>query len=423
MNVDTMRRIDYWAGIPLCALLTPLVQLRDKLRGRKNIKQQLKPQRVLLIELSEMGSAVIVDPAMRLAQSRGAELFFLIFASNRHSLALLNTVAPQNVLTIRAESLLTLVTDTLKVLWTIQKLNIDTVIDLELFSRFTALLTGLSGAGRRVGFHSFHNEGLWRGDMLTHKVSCNPHIHIAKNFVALIEAAFASTKQRASPPLGKFIVSDDQIQLAQADVPITEQRALTQRIEQLALAAGLNWQAGQHPLILINANASDLLPQRRWPPARFAELIAQLAQNLPDALFLLTGSANENAYVDQVRTASGCHRALNFAGAVKFAELPALYCIADLMVTNDSGPGHFAAVTPLQTVVLFGPETPKLYGSLGKSIAITANLACSPCVSASNHRKTPCSDNACMQAISVAQVTQTVLHALPSKPSAPPLTT
>jgi hypothetical protein len=54
--------------------------------------------------------------------------------------------------------------------------------------------------------------------------------------------------------------------------------------------------------------------------------------------------------------------------------------------------------------VLFGPETPALYGSIGNSIAITANLACSPCVSAANHRKTPCQDNVCMQKISVAEV-------------------
>ena len=74
------------------------------------------------------------------------------------------------------------------------------------------------------------------------------------------------------------------------------------------------------------------------------------------------------------------------------------------MVTNDSGPGHFSSVTRLHTVVLFGPETPALYGSLGKSIPITANLACSPCVSAANHRKTPCTDNACMRAIRVDDV-------------------
>ena len=61
-------------------------------------------------------------------------------------------------------------------------------------------------------------------------------------------------------------------------------------------------------------------------------------------------------------------------------------------------------MTPLATIVLFGPETPALYGSLGKSIPIFAGLACSPCVSAANHRKTPCLDNVCMQAIQVPQV-------------------
>jgi len=48
---------------------------------------------------------------------------------------------------------------------------------------------------------------------------------------------------------------------------------------------------------------------------------------------------------------------------------------------------------------LFGPETPALYGSLGNSTPIYAGLACSPCVSAGNHRKTPCSDNVCLQVI------------------------
>jgi ADP-heptose:LPS heptosyltransferase len=89
---------------------------------------------------------------------------------------------------------------------------------------------------------------------------------------------------------------------------------------------------------------------------------------------------------------------------VKFNELPALYHLAHVMVTNDSGPGHFSSVTPLPTIVLFGPETPALYGSLGKSIPIFAGLACSPCVSAANHRKTPCTNNLCMQAITVPQV-------------------
>ena len=74
------------------------------------------------------------------------------------------------------------------------------------------------------------------------------------------------------------------------------------------------------------------------------------------------------------------------------------------MVTNDSGPGHFAAVTDMHTFVIFGPETPALYGSLGKTTPIYAGLACSPCVSAANHRKTACRDNVCLQVIKPQQV-------------------
>ena len=70
-----------------------------------------------------------------------------------------------------------------------------------------------------------------------------------------------------------------------------------------------------------------------------------------------------------------------------------------MMLTNDSGPGHFSSVTDLHTFVLFGPETPLLYGSLGNSTPIYAGLACSPCVSATNHRKTPCRDNVCLRVI------------------------
>jgi ADP-heptose:LPS heptosyltransferase len=86
-----------------------------------------------------------------------------------------------------------------------------------------------------------------------------------------------------------------------------------------------------------------------------------------------------------------------------------------MMLTNDSGPGHFSAITELKTYVIFGPETPKLYGSLGNSTAIYAGLACSPCVSASNHRKTPCNDNVCLQVIDVDRVYNTIRQTLDTK--------
>ena len=400
ISVNTMRAIDHWVGVPLCAIASPLVALMD---GIKNIfsRGPEAPKKLLFIELSEMGSAILVDPAMRNAQARGAEIFFLIFKSNRASLTLLNTVKPENIFTIDSSSLGGLIKDTLRFLIIAHRHRIDTVIDLELFSRFTALLTGLSGARRRVGYHIFHGEGLWRGFMLTRKVHYNPHIHISKNFLSLIHAAFA---KQIEVPFSKIQIPDSEVRLEQAIINPIALEKVRERIEKLATAAGVEYTQGKNRLILINPNASDLLPQRRWAQQRFSELIQSVHQQYPSDLILITGSPAEFDYVEKVRVVANIKNALNFAGQVSFTELPPLYTLSDVMVTNDSGPGHFSAVTPLRTVVLFGPETPALYGSIGNSIAITANLACSPCVSAANHRKTPCQDNVCMQAITVSQV-------------------
>jgi ADP-heptose:LPS heptosyltransferase len=408
ISVNTMRAIDHWVGVPLCAIVSPFVAVLD---GIKNIfsSDQSAPKKLLFIELSEMGSAILVDPAMRNAQARGAELYFLIFKSNRASLTLLNTVKPENIFTIDSSSLGGLIKDTLRFLILARKHRIDTVIDLELFSRYTALLTGMCGARRRVGYHIFHGEGLWRGFMLTRKVHYNPHIHITKNFISLIHAAFA---QKIEVPFSKIAIPDSDVRLEQAIIDPSALVKVRERIEKLAKEANIHYTPGKERLILINPNASDLLPQRRWAQQRFSELIQAIHQQYPNDLILITGSPAEVAYVEKVRAVANVKNALNFAGQVSFAELPPLYTLSDVMVTNDSGPGHFSAVTRLRTVVLFGPETPALYGSIGNSIAITANLACSPCVSAANHRKTPCHDNVCMQAITVPQVLDKVIQQL-----------
>ncbi len=408
ISVNTMRAIDHWVGVPLCAIVSPLIALIDSVKNIFNRGPEA-PKKLLFIELSEMGSAILVDPAMRNAKARGAELFFLIFKSNRASLTLLNTVKEENIFTIDSSSLGGLIKDTLRFLILARKHRIDTVIDLELFSRFTALLTGMCGARRRVGYHIFHGEGLWRGFMLTRKVHYNPHIHITKNFLSLIHAAFA---QQIEVPFSKIQIPDSEVRLEQAVINPGALEKVRERIEKMAKEARINYTPGKDRVILINPNASDLLPQRRWAQQRFSELIQAIHQQYPNDLILITGSPAEFVYVEKVRAVAKVKNALNFAGQVSFAELPPLYTLSDVMVTNDSGPGHFSAVTPLRTVVLFGPETPALYGSVGNSIAITANLACSPCVSAANHRKTPCQDNVCMQAITVPQVLDKVMKQL-----------
>ncbi len=107
-----------------------------------------------------MGTTVLAEPAMRKArESLAAELFFVIFARNVGSLELLGTFPPERIFTISDASMFAIARDALRFLAWTRRNRIDTVVDLELFSRFTALLSGLSGARRRVGFYRFHQRG------------------------------------------------------------------------------------------------------------------------------------------------------------------------------------------------------------------------------------------------------------------------
>jgi ADP-heptose:LPS heptosyltransferase len=404
IGVDTMRRIDRVAGVPLCFLASGFLKVWRRLRP----KSPRPIKRILFVELSEMGSTILADPAMRKARERtGAENYFVIFTQNAGSLTITGTIDTGNVFTIGTGSLWRLTRDTFAFLRWTRRNAIDTVVDLELFSRFTALLTGLSGAERRVGFYRFHNEGLYRGEMLTHRVAYNPHIHIAKNFIALIDALLSKVP---TVPYAKTFIGDDQLTLAARPPSAAARERVKAKIANLA---------GRDPsplrLILINANASNMLPQRRWMPERYAELIRRLLAASDDALVLITGAPDERTDAEAIAAECTSNRCIAFAGHTALTDLPALYAQAAVMVSNDSGPAHFAAACGLPTVVLFGPETPRLYQPLGNSTALYAGLACSPCVSASNHRKTACDDNVCMRAISVEQLFKAVEEVLKAR--------
>ncbi len=390
MKVDTMRKIDYYLGIPLCVITSVFTKVFDWLRPTADT-----PSKVLFVELSEMGSTILADPAMKKTRHElNAELFFVIFSKNKPSLDLLNTIPEQNIFTLREEKLGLLIWDSLRFIVWCRRNKIDATVDLELFSRVSALLTAASLAPRRVGFHNFHGEGLYRGHLLTHKVSYNPHLHIAKNFIALIHALPLNQDEQ---PFSKVLIPDSAIQLDQVHFDDAQLAPVRAKISALYP----NYETMPPKLVLINPNASELLPQRRWPKANFEALMQRLLAANEDILILITGAPAEFDEAETLKNKVAHPRCINFAGQLKLQQMPMLYTLSELMVTNDSGPGHFSAITPLKTFVLFGPETPKLYGSLGNSTPIFAGLACSPCVSAANHRKTPCNNPVCMDAIDV----------------------
>jgi ADP-heptose:LPS heptosyltransferase len=166
-------------------------------------------------------------------------------------------------------------------------------------------------------------------------------------------------------------------------------------------------------MVILNPNCSDLLPLRRWPLQSFAELDKRLASEDPGLALVITGSPAERAQAEALALAIGSDLAVSLAGRTTLRELLTLSCASDVLISNDSGPVHFAALTPIRVVALFGPETPALYGPLGDgALSLSLGLACSPCVNLLNRRISPCRDNPCMKRLSVEQVLDAARAAL-----------
>jgi len=101
----------------------------------------------------------------------------------------------------------------------------------------------------------------------------------------------------------------------------------------------------------------------------------------------------------------GSERCFSLAGKTTLRQLLVLYTLAEVLATNDSGPAHFAALTPIDVVTLFGPETPALFAALTpRNHVLWSGIVCSPCVNAFNNRESQCKNNICMQRITVEQV-------------------
>jgi ADP-heptose:LPS heptosyltransferase len=393
LNPNLMRAIDFWVGIPLTFLLTALYRLQ-RMVGLARVPVAA-PRNILVIQLAEMGTMVVAYPALAKLRELfpDATLHFLCFTQIRSSVEMLDIVAPENIATIDARSALSFVRDTLAFPWRARRRRIDTVINMEAFVRYSCVLSFLSGAGRRVGFHRFNQEGLYTGDLLTHKVLYNAHIHAAHSFLDLAHALRAPLDR---VPLVKRPMAMDCLEVPKIT---TDARAAAEIWRKLR---ALDGDIGPgRKLVVLNPNSSAKFPMRRLPLESFTELARRLLED-PEVFVLITGVSSEKPDAQFICTRLGSRRALDLTGQTTMKELLHLFDLAHVLVTSDSGPAHFAALTRIHVVVFFGPEIPGRYRPLTTRVDVVhSGYSCSPCIGPHNQRLSPCNDNQCMKSISV----------------------
>src|SRR5438477_10430591 len=185
-GISKLQRTDRWIGVPLCAILTAFRRIFES-TGPPGPRQV---RRILFVKLAEQGSTVLAYPAIRRATELvGREnVYFVVFEDNRFILDVMEIIPEGNVITIPTHSPWALGLGALQAVLQARRIGIDAAVDMEFFTRFSAMLTFLTGAQSRVGFHTFFGDGPYRGDLMTHRLLYNPHLHISQLFEAMVEA-------------------------------------------------------------------------------------------------------------------------------------------------------------------------------------------------------------------------------------------
>lgn len=400
MKIVLVRILDYVAGIPVCFILSLLYGLR-----RPFPKRRCAYKKFIIIQLSEMGTAILAYPAVKYIKRKfpDAELFYMIFERNRASVDMLGEIPVENVLTISDSSLGMFFNDAVKSILRMHKEEIDVVFDLELFSRASAILSFLSCAPIKVGFHRYRMEGLYRGNFFTHKIQYNFQQHLSKTLLSF--AKVIHTERKDYPTMDEQI-ADEEIVAKSYESSEECVESIWKKLKEI------NPQAGRkNKLVILNPSAG-LLPIRAWPVKNYIRLAQRILEDSNNCI-ILTGGKNDRAVTAEVFSALESGRCIDLTCKTTFPELVDLYNVADVLVTNDSGPAHFASLTSIKNFVFFGPETPVLYRPLGENTRILySNFPCSPCITAFNHRYTTCLENKCLEVISVEEVYTLVREAL-----------
>jgi ADP-heptose:LPS heptosyltransferase len=221
----------------------------------------------------------------------------------------------------------------------------------------------------------------------------NPYTHLTQQFVGLAEAIDSRTIPVAKDAVLPTLDQPPQLPFAPAELQEVSSR----------LDADFPGVKGKS-LVLVSPSGG-ILPIRAWPIEHYRALCTSLLAD-GHAVAVIGLQGDRPFGQDLVAHCQSPH-CVDLTGYTKSVRhLLALFHRASLLVTNDGGPGQFAAVTPVPTIILFGPETPTLYGTLSKnSHCFHLGLPCSPCLTAYNHRTSPCDgDNQCLKRITPEQV-------------------
>ena len=154
-------------------------------------------------------------------------------------------------------------------------------------------------------------------------------------------------------------------------------------------------------------------PSKCWDSVRFAQTADWLITNYNATIVISVGPETLEKQIAKEICNSSKHKLINLAEmSISLGELKALLSLAELVISNDTGPRHIAIALGRKVITLFGPNDPAWTQTGYKNeIQIIGDVYCAPC------NKPICkkSEHLCMRAITVEMVCEAARELLENK--------
>jgi heptosyltransferase-2 len=278
-----------------------------------------------------------------------------------------------------------------------------------------SILALTSGAKTRV-LHSYP-AGKWRAlHFIGTRMPAEQRVHDVVQNLRLLKLIGITPDESESP---RFVVTDTD--RAKADELLTRAGLLASSSFSSFLLHPSSFASDPHPnplaehrergqegFIAVHAGSGSytvIARAKRWPPARYAELIDRMRSETGKAILLMEGPDETGVAESILKELPEPDRrvhVLKLAGPL--GEAAAVLERASLYVGSDSGLAHLAASVGKRAVTIFAPADPDRVCPHGsRDLVVQTPTSCSPCFT--YPFKTPYTDSMCREPYCIEQVT------------------
>ena len=369
MKLASMKRLDYFAGGALIALARPFVLLAARLLRRDH---DPRPRgAIVVVKLMGGGSLLLAGPAL-LGIKRANPLASLSLLTTRRVAPFAQLLGVfDRIVELDDRSIGRLAASAARG-WR-HLLGADTVIDLEVYSRFSTVLALLTLARNRIGFYL--EAAFWRRGLHTHLLFFNrfSNVHGFYDQVARLLGAAAETREACERQLRR------------------------------GLPAAPARESGRRRIAIGHA-CSELGRERMLSPAQWLALLERHASLAGAEVHVLGGPADRPEAEALLATCAPQLPAAAWhdqCGRLGLPEAVALLASCDEFIGIDSALLHVARLLGVPTTSFWGPTDPatRLQPFPGaRDVAHYRKIACSPCIHVAE--EPPCRGrNLCMSAL------------------------